>query len=144
MTKPTHVLAATDGSDPAERAIDLAAEIARAAGARMTILTVEGELSPQEMRALVHAEGDAAAALDAQAHGVLADAARRARSLGVAELSTRIALGDPAEAILEAVRRDVDLLVLGRRGRGRLSGLLLGSVSQKLVSLAPCAVAVVP
>jgi hypothetical protein len=30
------------------------------------------------------------------------------------------------------------------RGRGQLIGLLLGSISQKLVSLAPCAVVVVP
>lgn len=144
MTKPTHVLAATDGSDPSGRAVDLAAEIARGAGARMTIVTVEDELSSRQVRALARAEGDAGAALDAHAHGLLADAATRARSLGIPEVRTLVATGDPAEAILEAVRENVDLLVLGRRGRGRLSGLLLGSVSQKLVSLAPCAVVVVP
>jgi nucleotide-binding universal stress UspA family protein len=32
---------------------------------------------------------------------------------------------------------------MGRRGLGRLAGLLLGSVSQKVVSLAPCIVIVV-
>ena len=37
-----------------------------------------------------------------------------------------------------------DMIVVGRRGRGRLLGLLIGSVSQKLVSLAPCKILVVP
>jgi len=36
------------------------------------------------------------------------------------------------------------MIGVGRRGQGRLAGLLLGSVSQKLVSLAPCIVVVVP
>ncbi len=37
-----------------------------------------------------------------------------------------------------------DAVFMGRRGRGRLQGLLLGSVSQKLASLAPCMVVIVP
>jgi nucleotide-binding universal stress UspA family protein len=46
---------------------------------------------------------------------------------------------------MDAARRQkADILVIGRRGHSRLAGLLLGSVSQKLTSLAPCKVMVVP
>lgn len=52
---------------------------------------------------------------------------------------------DRAVAIIDLVREGlIDLLVAGRRGRGQLTGLLLGSVSQKLTTLAPCPVMIVP
>ena len=53
--------------------------------------------------------------------------------------------GDPAEALIK-VAKDVhaDAVVVGRRGLGQLKGLLLGSVSQKLASLAPCMAIIVP
>jgi nucleotide-binding universal stress UspA family protein len=51
--------------------------------------------------------------------------------------------GNPAQ-VLAAAAMGADLLVVGCRGHGRVVGTLLGSVSQLLVTLAPCAVIVVP
>jgi nucleotide-binding universal stress UspA family protein len=48
----------------------------------------------------------------------------------------------PAHALLEAARQ-ADLLVVGARGVGGFSGLLLGSVSQQVVSHSPCPVVVI-
>jgi nucleotide-binding universal stress UspA family protein len=58
-------------------------------------------------------------------------------------VSQEIAGGHADKALLR-VARETDLLVVGSRGRGELRGALLGSVSQHLVSHAPCPVVVVP
>ena len=50
--------------------------------------------------------------------------------------------GYPARALLDAVG-DADLLVVGSRGRGGMVGMLLGSVSQHVVTNARCPVVVV-
>lgn len=56
--------------------------------------------------------------------------------------------GQPAEALLRECREHVtfdapSLLVVGCRGRGGFAGLMLGSISQAMISNAPCPVAVI-
>jgi nucleotide-binding universal stress UspA family protein len=69
----------------------------------------------------------------------------RARRLGVSNIRVQSGWGDVAESLIKiASSHSIDMIVLGRRGRGQLAGLLLGSVSHKIVSHAPCAVAVIP
>lgn len=139
-----HIMAATDGSSGADRAVDVAAALG-AAGGDLSIVTVAGNLSGEEMRQLARSEGNIGDVLESLSAQILVAANQRARRLGVSTIKVQTAWGDPAEAVIEAARREhADVIVVGRRGRGQLTGLLLGSVSQKLVSLAPCAVVVVP
>lgn len=140
-----HVIAATDGSACAGRAIDLAAALAKATGATLLIVTVQGDRSAEDVHSLARAEGSAGEALEILANETLREASERAARVGAPSIQCRMCWGDPAEVIVATAGREhADAIVVGRRGRGRLTGLLLGSVSQKLVALAPCTVVVVP
>ena len=60
------------------------------------------------------------------------------------EVHTDLLEGSPAETILDVANtRKSDLIVIGSRGLGRLTGVLLGSQSQKVVQHAPCPVLIV-
>ncbi|QQS25100.1 MAG: universal stress protein [Actinomycetota bacterium] len=58
------------------------------------------------------------------------------------EVEARIAQGSAADVLIEA-SREADLLVVGARGLGRVTGLVLGSVSQRCVSHSVAPVAVI-
>ena len=59
-----------------------------------------------------------------------------------AEVTQRAVMGHPAQVLLDAAE-DAALLVVGSRGRGGFTGMLLGSVSQHVVARAACPVVVV-
>jgi nucleotide-binding universal stress UspA family protein len=127
-----NILVGTDGSDGANRAIKIASELVRAAHGTLTIVAVGAPLLAKETeKELLEEE--------------LSEAEERARRAGLKPkaIRTKLLWGDSAEALIEAIRREkADAIVVGRRGHGRLAGLLLGSIAQKLVSLAPCTVVV--
>jgi len=139
-----HVLVGTDGSDSAAKAVAAAADLAKLSGARLSVITVGNDAIGRDLRELTHAEGGIGAALDLLLNRNLLEARDVASRHGMQHVETHTGWGDPAELMLEtAVRVGADVVV-GRRGRGRLTGLLLGSTSQKIVSLTPCPVLVVP
>ncbi len=142
----TNLLAAIDGSEGGWRALDAAIAMTRAAGGSLAAITVGVALSPAELAEFRRVEGDEADASEAVAERLLAEAGWRIdRATGKPPAGTYLRWGDPAEAIINTIAEEkFDAIVVGRRGRGRLAGLLLGSVSQKLASLAPCIVVVVP
>ena len=56
-------------------------------------------------------------------------------------LQTELVFGSPAESIIDmAKKHDCDLIIMGTRGLGGLRGLLLGSQTHKVISLAHCPV----
>jgi nucleotide-binding universal stress UspA family protein len=144
------ILVAVDGSAPSLKAVDFAADLASKYNAELILLTVVPHLSPElnpaveEYARLEHMPvRDAELAL-MTADNVLDNARRKARANGITRISAEPSFGDPArEIITVAQTRQADLIVVGSRGHGRLASLLLGSVAQKVVSLAHCPVVVV-
>ena len=58
-------------------------------------------------------------------------------------VETAVMEGSPAEVLVDAAQ-GADLLVVGTRGHGGFTGLLLGSVSQQTAHHAPCPIVIVP
>ncbi|CAM02661.1 nucleotide-binding universal stress UspA family protein [Saccharopolyspora erythraea NRRL 2338] len=81
--------------------------------------------------------------LNARAAETLGDALREVAPEGTTvEIEKQVANGHPAKALLEE-SEDADILVLGNRGHGGFTGVLLGSVSQYCIHHATCPVMVV-
>ena len=146
------VLVAVDGSEPGERAVDLASGIAAKCDAALTLLHVQAHHAhggvPKDLEDYVrieHVELTESEMMRQAREDLLRRAEARAREAGAETVSTALEVGDPAGVIAEYAKANaVDLIVMGRRGLGAIGGLLLGSVSHKVTQLAPCACMTVP
>jgi nucleotide-binding universal stress UspA family protein len=132
------LLLAVDGSQHALHAATIAGDLARAMNSRELRIIVAYDPIPPYL-----GEPNLQTAIDArlkEAQGVI-EAARQAAGEVSGQIHTEMIEGSPAESILDVCStRHSDLIIMGSRGLGRLSGLLLGSTSQKVVSHAACPV----
>lgn len=140
------VAVAVDGSPHAKAAARLAAEVAKAHGAKLVIMHVMRHLGSdripaglEELEHMEHVRVSEADMLRAVANEIITEARDVVTSAGATDVETVIEDGDPASRIIAyCTDNGVDLIVLSRRGLGRFTGMLIGSVSQKVSNAAPC------
>ncbi len=146
------LLVAVDGSEPAWRALEVAADLAKSHDGEVIALHVLRPIPVQEtlheFAAAEHTSVEekltSLLAGRLAADPVTRHARRRLQERGFTNPEALAMEGDPASAILDFAKgHNVDAIVLGSRGRGDLAGLLLGSVSHKLAHLAKCACIIV-
>jgi len=137
-TKP--VIAGTDGSQESLRAVEWAAREATLRGTSLRIVAVP--VLPPRMRPNPATPDTVAGMVERAMSRALAAAAQRAAALEPnLAIETQMLEGAPAEILTEA-GRDASMLVLGSRGAGGFSALILGSVSRYVATHAPVPVVV--
>jgi nucleotide-binding universal stress UspA family protein len=131
-----------DFSDASRAAMEVAADLARRFGAELLLLhayPIPGYTFP-----------DGSVVASPKMMQDLADQAERhlqewrveaERLLGAPRVSAETAIGEPAtEIVQEAMRRGVDLVVMGTHGRTGLEHALMGSIAERVVRRAHCPV----
>ena len=140
------ILAATDGTELAQKAVDQAAELARVCGAKLVLVTVTEQVTVYDASEFGMAMSQEVFDEIRRANG---ERARKILSTVAGRLSQRpetihIDERQAAEGILEASRQcHADLIVMGSHGRRGLDRLLLGSQASKVLSLSPVPVLIV-
>jgi nucleotide-binding universal stress UspA family protein len=135
-----HILVPIDFSASADQALDYAMSLAGKLPARLTLLHVI------HMVPLGLAEGGAPLphtyieTLEAEVRQSLATYNKRVTDAGTA-CEVMVLHGIPFQSIIDVARDEqVDMIIMGTHGRTGLGHLLLGSVAEKVVRLAPCPV----
>ncbi len=139
------ILLAYDGSDHAERAGALAGDLAEKYGASLhVVMVVDHSHAPAGVSAFAdieHVDNPESVEAHAYEEQLLRPFIRRLRERSNCALQWTVLRGDPASTLIaHSARTGADLIVTGRRGKGRMEGLLIGSVSAKLTSHAECPV----
>jgi nucleotide-binding universal stress UspA family protein len=137
---PRIILHPTDFSERAVYAFHIAADLARQNQATLLILHVAETLGPENVT-----YGEAASKLEPDDYRQRLETDLRRSVPAPSEVATQyvLAAGHPAHEISRAAREHAcDLIVMGTHGTGGLSRLLMASIAEHVIRLAPCPVLV--
>jgi len=138
------ILIAFDGSEPSKHALDQGISIASLAGAEVFILSVV----PRVMMPVFPDEGFGAAPVTAaqdmteyqqKMRDVYSNSLKEAEqdiedNYPALQVTTELMEGRPSSTIVEeAEKKDAELIVIGSRGLGGITGWILGSTSRRVV-----------
>ena len=129
-----HILIPTDGSEPAEHGVTQGLALAKSLGAKVSVIFVVEPFSEMTGRFL-EAVTRYAELRKEQATSVLDGAANAAKDAGVSCETIQVEHGQPHQAIVAAAEdKGCDLIVMSSHGRSGLSMLLIGSVTNKVLT----------
>jgi nucleotide-binding universal stress UspA family protein len=133
------ILIAHDGSEGAQKALDLAIDLAKRLRAKLHMIMVKEQLSfPTTLHDVANAEEEASQRFEQ----VIADAVALGTKRRVV-VEPHVVAGHPVPAIVEFIDRNgFDLLVIGYMGHSAIYKGVIGSTTDRLVELAPCHVVV--
>ena len=140
------IVVGVDGSDHSHRALIWATRQAAQQQVPLTVLAVR----PGPVRPVtgvywgVHAYPEDAHNPEVVRKAIQAIAEQARNEIGerAPQATVNVVTGDPAEELIKA-SRDADMVVVGSRGSGGFTSLLMGSVSSKVTHHAACPVVVV-
>ena len=137
------ILVAVDGSDISVRAAKHANVLARSLARPAKIFLVAVDAAP--FPGVVSKIGkDAMDRIHGENHERMLAPARKALARSKADVREVATIGEPSEAILAAAKaHQADIVVMGSHGRGSVKGILLGSVSSKVIAKSELPVTIV-
>jgi nucleotide-binding universal stress UspA family protein len=133
------ILIAHDGSEGAQKALDLAIDLTKRFRAKLHMIMVKEPLRfPTRLDDIANAEEEASHRFEQ----LIADAVAQATKRCVL-IEPHVVAGHPVPTIVEFIERDgFDLLVIGYMGHSAIYKGIIGSTTDRLVELAPCHVLV--
>ncbi len=131
------ILIPVDFSVHSSFAVKLGADLARRFQASVTLLHV---LDPLPFALPVEYTPAQLEQAQVEAERSLAALRLRAQTAGAERVQSEVLRGDPVSEIVRFAGRGFDLLVMGTHGRRGLRHLVLGSVTERVLRIAPCPV----
>ena len=146
-TFPTKILLATDASEDARKAAQMASDLANVSGSELHVLHVgnmkDFHVAPGAEQSFSPRTAPLGEVRE-KAEKRLEEAVRQVEELGGTVAQAHVRMGDPDDEILRFCEEqgDFGLIVMGSRGLGPIKRRLMGSVSESVVRHAHCPVLV--